>query len=150
MPVPDIFQQEPSLIQFCRHKNGIHEFTFLQATQAAVDHYFAMMSAWIQQRDAQGVNAGDMVRMIIDFRSSGTPNMKYVYESAADLRHRYPHILRPKTRCATLMRASFLVDMAQAFNNLLTSGSKDQLRIFIGDSAHDQAVTWLLREESRT
>jgi len=147
MALPDIFQQETSFIRFCRHENGIYEFIFLEASRAAVDHFFAMMAVWIQQRQAEGVMLGDSVRMILDFRSAGTPNIKYVYQSAADLRQQYPHIMRPRTHCATLLRGSFLVEMAQAFNDVLTSGSNDQLRIFSGETAHDQAVAWLLHQE---
>jgi hypothetical protein len=141
-----VLVQESTLIRVDCHEDGVYEFTFLDVSQGAVDDFFAMMAAWIEQQEAEGLTHRDTVRLIVDFRRSGTPPMNYVHQCSKDLLHKYPPLLRPRTRCATLLQNSFLVTLAQSFNNLLPIRREDQICFFVGDQAHDQAVAWLLRD----
>jgi len=142
-----VLEQESTFIRFRHHENGVYEFIFLQATQAAVDHFFTMMAAWIEQQEAEGLTHTDTVRLIVDFRVAGTPAMNYVHQCSKNLLQKYPPVLRPRSRCATLLQHSFLIPLANAYNSLLPIRSDDRIRIFSGEKAQDVAIGWVLKDD---
>jgi hypothetical protein len=147
MEQASILYKESAYVEYFAHENGIHEFVFLQANRVAVDRFFAMMRIWTQQQNDNGITPDDIIRLIVDFRRSGTPPMNYIFQSSKAFRVQFPVDRCPRSFSATLLQPGFLVSVAQSFNRLLTNLTRDRIAIYSGDNAHEQAVTWLLKEK---
>jgi hypothetical protein len=141
-----VLKEQSTLVRYTRHPNGIHEFVFLEATKAAVDHFFVLIEAMMAQNYAEGLTAKDTVPVLVDFRTAGMPSMNYLFQRGKIMRANHDASRRPLARVATLFKPSFVLTFAQTFGNVLMNASRDKTRLF-ADETPDKAIAWLLQKD---
>jgi hypothetical protein len=129
--------------QFTDLKNGIWKFTFVEATNRAVDEWYEWQS-YLKMTASDTAN--QRVRMLLDMRKSGTLPLLYTLQQGRDWRKKYPDINTFQVQIALLLKP--FPRYQQPYIKLIKDGvnifTLEQVKVEMFFDAEQEAIDWLL------
>jgi hypothetical protein len=129
--------QELSYIDYeYQPETDIHMMRFREDTRKAVDEYFERMDAIYQD-----VNEDDRMRLLVDYRDSGIPPMRYIMREGMTWTNSLT--MHPPARLAIVHSGTLAVTLLGSLIQALNFGHLST-KFFSGETGTDDALKWLV------
>jgi len=113
----------------------IHQFTFREPSKAAYDELIARMDKLYTN-----VTEQDTVRMLVDYRESGIPQITHIFRSGINWANGLE--VHPTARMAIVTERNFMVNMLSSLAET-TRFSHLSINFFQTESGYTKALDWL-------